>query len=379
LGPPPSPTIDRRHIVVEVQEILSLMASQLKLFLGFCLAALACAWPSPAQIIQQASIPEQAALSDEEATGPPSGCISGAVFDQSGAVVAGAKVDVTRNGQPLNQEATTGADGQFFIANITPGAFDLTVTAAGFAPRTYSGILHAKEIDAVPPIVLNIASSTTEVSVGLSRADVAAEQIKVEEQQRVLGVIPNFYVSYNPRAVPLTPKQKFQLASRTVIDPFTFLIVAGTAGVEQWQNHFIGYGQGMEGYGKRFGANYADTVTGTFIGGAILPSILKQDPRYFYKGTGSVRSRFLYAIAMSLVCKGDNGHWQPNYSGILGSLAAGGISNLYYPAADRDSAALTFDNAAIGIGSNAISNLLQEFVIPKLTPSKALHRSQAQQ
>ena len=96
---------------------------------------------------------------------------------------------------------------------------------------------------------------------------------------------------------------------------------------------------------KRYGAGYADIVTGTFIGSAILPSLLKQDPRYFYKGTGSTRSRILYAIANSVICKGDNGRWQANYSSILGSLAAGGISNLYYPAQDRNGAGLTFENA----------------------------------
>ena len=119
--------------------------------------------------------------------------------------------------------------------------------------------------------------------------------------------------------------------------------------------------------------SYADTVTGTFIGSAILPSLLKQDPRYFYKGTGSTRSRILYAIANSVICKGDNGHWQPNYSGILGSLAAGGISNLYYPAQDRDGAELTFENALIGIGNGAAANLLQEFLIRKLTPNLPHH------
>jgi len=298
----------------------------------------------------------------------PTGCISGEVLDQSGAVVAGAEVKVTRQNKILGPGATTNNDGQFFIANITPGAFDLTITAAGFAPQTYSGTLQAEQIDAIPPIVMNVAASVTEVKVGLSREDIAEEQIKIEEHQRVLGIVPNFYVSYDPHAVPLTSKQKFKLATRSVVDPFTFLVVAGTAGVEQWQGHFVGYGQGMDGYAKRFGANYADTLTGTFIGGAILPSILKQDPRYFYKGTGSIRSRFFYAIAMSLVCKGDNGHWQPNYSGILGSLAAGAISNLYYPSQDRDSAALTLDNTAIGIGSNAVTNLFQEFVIRRLTP-----------
>jgi hypothetical protein len=137
--------------------------------------------------------------------------------------------------------------------------------------------------------------------------------------------------------------------------------------VQQAQNHFSGYGQGAEGYAKRYGASYADLVTNTFIGGAILPSLLKQDPRYFYKGTGSVKSRALYAIANAVICKGDNGKWQANYSAILGSIAAGGISNLYYPANDRG-AGLTFENAAIGIGATAAANLLQEFVIRKLTP-----------
>ncbi len=357
------------------------MPSQFNAVVAAIIFALACAPGTLAQLPQQSPVPEpaQTAVADDEADDQPSGCISGEVVDQSGAVVAGAQVHVSRNGQSLNQDATTGTDGQFFLANIAPGTFDLTITAAGFTSGSYSGMLHSKEIDAVPPIVLNVASSTTEVSVALTRQEIAAQQIKIEEQQRVLGVIPNFYVSYNPHAEPLTPKQKFQLAARTVIDPFTFVIVAGAAGVEQWQNHFIGYGQGAQGYAKRFGANYADTVTSTFIGGAILPSILKQDPRYFYKGIGSMRSRFLYAIAMSVICKGDNRRWQPNYSGILGSLAAGGISNLYYPAEDRNSAALTFDNAGVSIISSAVSNLFQEFLIPKLTPSKTLRRSQAQQ
>jgi hypothetical protein len=153
-----------------------------------------------------------------------------------------------------------------------------------------------------------------------------------------------------------------------VIDPVTIAFVGGAAGVQQAQNHFEGYGQGAQGYAKRFGAGFADTVSGTFIGGAILPSLLKQDPRYFYKGTGSKTARILYAIANAVICKGDNRRWQANYSGILGSLAAGGISNLYYPAQDRDGAALTFENAALGIGGSAISNLFQEFVVKKLTP-----------
>jgi hypothetical protein len=104
------------------------------------------------------------------------------------------------------------------------------------------------------------------------------------------------------------------------------------------------------------------------LGSALLPSVFKQDPRYFYKGAGTVRSRVLYAIANAVICKGDNGRWQANYSGILGNLAAGGISNLYYPAANRDGVGLTFENAGLGAAAGAVQNLFQEFVVKRLTP-----------
>jgi len=312
-----------------------------------------------------------------QAAAPAVGSIRGTVVDQSGALVAGAAVKLTptatntdKTQSPI-QPVVTGADGQFSFSNVTPGPFQLTITAPGFAPQSSSAILLPGETHTVPDIALVVARNVTDVEVHLSReevAEIAEEQIKVEEQQRVIGIIPNFYVSYVPNAAPLTSKQKYKLAARTVIDPFTFFVVAGAAGIEQAQNHFFQYGQGVQGYAKRFGANYGDTLSGTFIGGAILPSLLKQDPRYFYKGTGSAQSRFLYALSMSVVCKGDNGRWQPNYSNVLGSLASGGISNLYYPSADRNSAALTFDNAAINLISNAAANILQEFVIRKLTP-----------
>ena len=277
-------------------------------------------------------------------------------------------VSGTGKDQSLKQEAFSGSNGQFSFANVAPGAFELVVTAAGFAPQTLSGNLDAGEIDNVPEIVLPVASNVTAVVVGLPQTEVAEEQIKIEEQQRVLGILPNFYVSYIPNAAPLNSKQKFKLAWKTVMDPFTLVFVGGAAGVEQAQNHFAEYGQGAQGYGKRFGAGYADAFAGTFIGGAIFPSLLKQDPRYFYKGTGSTRSRALYAIANALICKGDNKRWQANYSNILGNLAAGGVSNLYYPAQDRNGLGLTFANGALGVGASAISNLFQEFVIRKLTP-----------
>src|SRR5205807_8934357 len=183
-----------------------------------------------------------------------------------------------------------------------------------------------------------------EIRVVPPQIELAEEQIKEQEKQRALGFIPNFYVSYVPNAAPLAPKQKFELAWKEMIDPVTFGLTGAIAGIEQAQNDFSGYGQGAQGYAKRYGASYANTVTGTLIGSAILPSLLKQDPRYFYKGTGSKRSRFLYALASPVVCKGDNKRWQANYSAILGSFATGGISYLYYPKSDRDATRLVFQN-----------------------------------
>jgi hypothetical protein len=220
----------------------------------------------------------------------------------------------------------------------------------------------------MPPISLAIAGTTSEVRVSVTNYELAEEQVKIEETQRVLGVIPNFYVSYRQDALPLRSKQKFELAWKTSVDPVTFAATGAFAGVQQAQNEFSGYGQGAKGYAKRYGASYGDAFIGTMIGGAILPSVFKQDPRYFYKGTGSTRSRILYALANAVICKGDNGHWQIDYSGILGALAAGGISNLYYPASSRNGAGLTFENTLIGIGGSAVANLFQEFLVRKLTP-----------
>jgi Carboxypeptidase regulatory-like domain len=342
------------------------MALQFR-FVSIVLAVLAvfvvaCALPGLGQAPPRAPAPAVA-----------SGRISGTVIDQSGAVVSGALVSLTEKDQSARdpsaaRQMLSGDDGQFSFADVVAGGFQLTITAAGFASQTSPGILRPGEVQILPPVTLGVAATSTDVEVGLTRAEVAEEEIKVQEKQRVLGVLPNFYVSYVADPVPLTAKQKFEIAWKTLIDPATLIFVGGAAGIEQAQNHFEEYGQGADGYGKRFGAGYADTATGTLIGSALLPSLLKQDPRYFYKGTGTTRSRFLYAVANSFICKGDNGRWQPSYSNILGSLAAGGISNLYYPSRDRNGAGLTFENGAIGIGATAAANVFQEFIVRKLTP-----------
>lgn len=353
-------------------------------------AILLCGIPALAQSQQSALSGAQSGLPDSQGQGASTGgqlpdsqvsgstisgsimpgSVSGTVVDRTGAVVAGARVRFAREDQSPGQEALSDDDGQFSFANIAPGPYRITITAQGFTAQTISGTLQAGQTYTVPQIVMEVAAAVTEVQVGLSRtevAEIAEEQIKLQEKQRVLGVIPNFYVSYVPHAAPLNAKQKFELAWKSTVDPINFAIIGVTAGIQQSQNTFSGYGQGAQGYARRYGASYTDAATSTFLGGAILPALLKQDPRYFYKGSGSGRRRILYAVANAVICKGDNGRWQANYSSVLGSLGSGGISNLYYPAKDRG-VGLTFENALFVIGENAASNLFQEFIIPKLTP-----------
>ena len=300
--------------------------------------------------------------------GQQTGSIRGTVVDPSGAVIANVKISLAGQGLTANRETFSDADGQFIFSQVAPGPYQISFIAAGFAPSQQSGTLHPGENYVVPQTALVVASANVALEVTESPAQIAEDEVKIEEKQRVLGIIPNFYVTYLPHAVPLTPRLKFQLAWKSILNPYTFGITGGIAGIEQAENAFSGYGQGTQGYAKRYGAAYGDLVTGTFIGGAILPTLFKQDPRYFYKGTGSKKSRLLYAIAMSVVCKGDNGHWQLDYSGIIGGLAAGGISNLYYPDQNRNGVTLTFENALIGIAGGAAGNILQEFVVRRFTP-----------
>jgi len=298
----------------------------------------------------------------------PAGSVSGSVLDPNGAQIEGALVTLDIPDSKIQRTETTDSTGFFKFAAVNAGTFKLTIISKGFATWISSDIVLLQgQTYEMPAVTLQIASAVTDVDVTFTHHDIANEQIALEEKQRVLGVIPNFYVSYTWNAASLSAGQKFRLATRSSIDPVTIGISAATAGVQQADDYFNEYGQGAQGYAKRFGAAYADAVIGTFIGGAILPSILHQDPRYFYKGTGTITSRALYAISTVVICKGDNGHWQPNYSNVLGNLAAAGISNIYYPAGERNGAGLTIGNALIGTAGGAIAGLFQEFLIKKIS------------
>jgi hypothetical protein len=194
----------------------------------------------------------------------------------------------------------------------------------------------------------------------LTQQEKAEQQLRQQEKQRIAGVVPNFNVSYNSDAAPLSRKQKLHLAFRTATDPVSFGVAAFDAGLSQAEGDFPGYGGGMQGYAKRFGASYADNFDGTMLGNAIFPILLKQDPRYFRRGEGSFTSRLLYSISTTVWCKNDNGSHGPNYSNILGNLTAGGISNLYYPASDRG-AGLTFERGLTVTAYGAFGGIFNEF------------------
>src|SRR5258708_2563974 len=179
-----------------------------------------------------------------------SGYISGTVIDRAGAVAVGAHVELTREDQSRGKEVLSGENGQFSFADTPPGPFQLTILAPGFQIQKFSGDLRPGEAYIVPAISLPVATLVTEVRVGLTQQEVATIQLKEEEKQRVLGFIPNFYVSYIPDAAPLSSKQKYHLARKSVLDPFTFVGVGVLAGTQQASDDFGGYGQGVQGYTK---------------------------------------------------------------------------------------------------------------------------------
>lgn len=194
-----------------------------------------------------------------------------------------------------------------------------------------------------------------------SQREKAAEQLKEEEQQRVVGVVPAFNTSYRWDAASLSAGQKMQLAVRSAVDPFAFAGSFLVAGYHEALNEDTGFGWGAEGYFKRSGAAYLDTVDSDIIGNGILPVLLHQDPRYFRLGHGAFHHRLLYALATTVVCRHDNtGKMEPNYSNVGGNLITGAISNLYYPAQDSG-VGQTISSGMVVTAEGAAGAIFQEF------------------
>jgi Carboxypeptidase regulatory-like domain len=345
------------------------------LLCGLPTQALAQSGQTPAPGAPKAPAAAAAPAAAQQADQQKPGGIRGTVADQSGNLLIGAVAHLTREGQPAAQDIVTGDNGDFSYANLAPGSFQLTVTAPGYGDQAVPIVVHPGEAVVVPQVVMSVAGVVTSVTVTLPPVELAQVQVQEQETQRILRIVPNFYVSYIPNAASLTTKEKLGLAWKSSTDPFTFAGVAAIAGFQQAGDEFHGYGQGLEGYGKRYGAFYGDVVIGTFLGSAIFPSILRQDPRYFYRGTGSKRSRLLYALSNSIICKGDNGNMQPNYSYVLGSFVTGAIASYYYPEMHRSRANLILETGLVRLGENSISSAFQEFFLKKVTSARYKHNN----
>ena len=222
-----------------------------------------------------------------------------------------------------------------------------------------------KQAYELPDVSLSVARASIEVTVRPTEL-IAAEQIRAEEKQRLVGFFPNFYTSYVYDAAPLTTKQKFSLAVRGTFDPVAMIGVGLAAGIEQASNSYAGYGQGAAGYSKRFAAKFVDGRSSDLLTHAVFPSLLHQDPRYYYQGSGSIRSRLAHAVRSAFIARSDSGRTVFNSSYLLGDLTAGALSNLYYPKANRG-ANLVFTNAAVGLAGRVGTNLMREFLSKRLT------------
>jgi hypothetical protein len=261
----------------------------------------------------------------------------------------------------------TNAEGGFQVSGLPPGNYDVKISASGMSDWTASDVTVSTTAQSTPlQAVMQVAPAVFTVTAKLSPEERAEEQLRHETQQRVLGVIPNYFVAYDKNAAPLSPMQKLNLSFKMLVDPVTFAAVGITAGIQQSMNSYHQFGQGSEGYAKRYAAAYGDAATSMLITSVAADSVLHQDPRYFYSGTGTRKQRAWYAVKSAFRAKGDNGKWQPPYAGLIGTVAAAEISDLYYPGS-RTQYTLLGRTLMFHFAGLVGLNLAEELLFKKLT------------
>src|SRR5258708_4306344 len=264
------------------------------------------------------SVPRNSAPQTPRARGSPSA--PGTVLDVSGAAVPGANVSLMHGDGTQLLTMVSETNGEFNFTKIPAGSYLVTVNAYGFAPFASAEFTVAvRQAYEVPDVSLSIAPANMEVTVRPTDL-IAAEQIRAEEKQRLVGIIPNFYTSYIRDAAPLNWKQKFSLAARSAFDPVVYIGVGIGAGIEQATNAYPGYGQGASGYRKRYAATFADGRISDFLTNALFPALLRQDPPYYYRGSGSFQSRLMHAVGSVFVSPGATGPTVRKSSYLLGDM-----------------------------------------------------------
>ena len=298
---------------------------------------------------------------------PQAATLNGFATDEDDAAIPGAIITI--DGPPPGEHRTVKADdtGYFLVLGLHPATpYHLTATAAGFAGYTSPEFtLTPGQVLTLESVKMPVAEVGTTITV-MPTDEIAEQEVKEEVQQKVLGVIPNFYVVYQKdNVVALPAKLKFELAYKSSINPVSFVAAAFVAGINQGLDT-PNYVQGAKGFGQRMGAAYADGTTDILIGGAVLPALLHQDPRYFFQGTGTKKSRAVHALASPFICRGDNGKRQFNFSSVGGDLSASALTEIYYPPSNRG-VGLLFDNAAVTTVGRMANAILQEFVLSRFT------------
>jgi Carboxypeptidase regulatory-like domain len=305
-------------------------------------------------------------LAGQWAMAQATGSIRGKVTDSSGSAVLGAVVTVEGADGSRHMTVTDG-DGAFQISSLTLGSYTVKISANSLSDWTAANVPASVEPGSDPLVaILQVAPLVSTVTVGVGPDQVAAEQVKKELTQRVLGVIPNYYVTYENHPAPLSAKQKWHLGWRTLVDPTTFGIVGVTAAIQQKMNSYWQYGQGAEGFAKRYGAGYATAGSSILITDVLMSSVLRQDPRYFYSGQGTTAQRAWYAFKAAFRVKGDNGKWQPPYSDLVGLVASAEISQAYYPGS-RTQYTLLGRSLMFRFAGRVAINLAEELLLKKVT------------
>jgi hypothetical protein len=314
-------------------------------------------------IVGGLSLAEQGDAQELSAPNPQPATIVGTALDINGGIIPGATV-VLRGARDDDTRTLVANDGgDFEFRNLKPEvAWQVTVTAQGFAAWA-SAPLTLKPGQYLILTGIQLRLATVEVVVNaVTPEQIATEQVKNQETQRVLGIIPDFYVNFDQRPQPMTSKLKYQLALKTLNDPVTLVGFTLNAGFYQMAG-YPSYPDGMKGYGQRLGATVAGGYGHIFVGDALLPALFHQDPRFFYQD-GTAHSRLLHGLSTAIFTVGDNGRRQFNYSGIGGDLASGALANAYYPPRDRG-AKLVLSGALIGTGGRVAYALAEEFVLNK--------------
>jgi hypothetical protein len=186
------------------------------------------------------------------------------------------------------------------------------------------------------------------------------EQTPTQESKRILWIVPNYRTSPSlENYEPLTPAEKFKLATEDSFDRGTVALGALFGAEAQLTNANRAFGQGGAGFGRYFGAAYGDLVIGDYMSEAVFPTLLHQDPRYFRRDEGTNWSRLRYAVGQIFWTHRDSGGTQFNYSEILGNSAAVAISNAYY--VDNRTARDAVSKLGVQIGVDMAANILKEF------------------